>query len=78
MSTAVRLCDGAIVVVDVVEGVQPQTKVVLQQAWREGIRPVLVLNKLDRLIVELKLNPLVRNGQLNIALNIFLNGIFHV
>ena len=78
MSTAVRLCDGAIVVVDVVEGVQPQTKVVLQQAWREGIRPVLVLNKLDRLIVELKLNPLVRNGQLNIALNIFSNGIFQV
>ena len=71
VSTAVRLCDGAIVVVDVVEGVQPQTKVVLQQAWREGIRPVLVLNKLDRLIVELKLNPLVKNGQLNIALNIF-------
>lgn len=59
MSTAVRLCDGAIVVVDVVEGVQPQTKVVLQQAWREGIKPVLVLNKLDRLITELKLQPLV-------------------
>jgi predicted membrane GTPase involved in stress response len=60
VSTAVRLCDGAVVVVDVVEGVQPQTKVVIQQAWREGIRPVLVLNKIDRLIVELKLNPLVR------------------
>ena len=59
VSTAVRLCDGAVVVVDVVEGVQPQTKVVIQQAWREGIRPVLVLNKIDRLIVELKLNPLV-------------------
>ena len=58
VSTAVRLCDGAIVVVDVVEGVQPQTKVVLQQAWQEGIKPVLVLNKLDRLIVELKLDPL--------------------
>jgi ribosome assembly protein 1 len=68
VSTAVRLCDGAIVVVDVVEGVQPQTKVVLQQAWREGIRPVLVLNKLDRLIVELKLNPLVReNNQIEIC-----------
>ena len=53
-----RLCDGAVVVVDVVEGVQPQTKVVLQQAWQEGIKPVLVLNKIDRLIVELKLDPL--------------------
>ena len=36
VSTAVRLCDGAIVVVDVVEGVQPQTEVVLKQAWLEG------------------------------------------
>ncbi len=58
VSTAVRLCDGAIVVVDVVEGVQPQTKVVLAQAWREGIAPVLVLNKVDRLTIELKLDPL--------------------
>jgi ribosome assembly protein 1 len=58
VSTAVRLCDGAVVVVDVVEGVQPQTKAVLQQAWQEGIKPVLVLNKLDRLIGELKMDPL--------------------
>ena len=48
VSTAVRLCDGAIVVVDVVEGVQPQTEAVLKQAWLEGIKPVLVLNKIDR------------------------------
>jgi len=58
VSTAVRLCDGAIVVVDVVEGVQPQTKVVLKQAWDEGIKPILVLNKIDRLIVELKYDTL--------------------
>lgn len=58
VSTAVRLCDGAIVVVDVVEGVCPQTKVALQQAWMENIKPVLVLNKIDRLILELKLEPL--------------------
>jgi len=54
--TAVRLCDGAIVVVDIVEGVQPQTKVVLQQAWDQGIKPILVLNKMDRLITEMKLD----------------------
>jgi len=58
VSTAVRLCDGALLVVDVVEGVQPQTKVVLRQAWDEGIKPVLVLNKVDRLIVEMKHDPL--------------------
>ena len=48
VSTAVRLCDGSIVVIDVVEGVQPQTEVVLKQAWLEGIKPVLVLNKVDK------------------------------
>lgn len=58
VSTAIRLCDGAIVVVDVVEGVCPQTKVALQQAWLENIKPILVLNKIDRYITELKLSPL--------------------
>lgn len=58
VSTAVRLCDGAIIVVDVVEGVCAQTKVVLRQAWLEDIQPVLVLNKIDRLILETKLSPL--------------------
>ena len=52
-----RLCDGALVVVDVVEGVCPQTAAVLRQAWLEGIKPVLFVNKLDRLITELKLAP---------------------
>ncbi|XP_069767762.1 elongation factor-like GTPase 1 isoform X2 [Narcine bancroftii] len=57
VSTAVRVCDGAVVVVDVVEGVCPQTQAVLRQAWLENIRPVLVINKIDRLIIELKLTP---------------------
>ncbi|GBM48499.1 Elongation factor-like GTPase 1 [Araneus ventricosus] len=56
--TAVRLCDGAIILVDVVEGICPQTKTVLQQAWIGHIRPLLVLNKIDRLILEWKLTPL--------------------
>ncbi|KAG6441611.1 hypothetical protein O3G_MSEX001908 [Manduca sexta] len=58
VSTAVRLCDGAIVVVDVVEGVCPQTRLVLKQAYSENIKAVLVLNKIDRLIVEMQLTPL--------------------
>ncbi|XP_078283410.1 elongation factor-like GTPase 1 isoform X2 [Rhinoraja longicauda] len=58
VSTAVRVSDGAVVVVDVVEGVCPQTQAVLRQAWLENIRPVLVINKIDRLIIELKLTPL--------------------
>lgn len=52
VSTAVRLCDGAIVVVDVVEGVSPQTRAVLKQVYSEGLKAVLVLNKIDRLILE--------------------------
>lgn len=58
VSTAVRLCDGAIVVVDVVEGVCPQTRLVLKQAYSENIKAVLVLNKIDRLIVEMQLTPI--------------------
>ncbi|KAJ7311059.1 hypothetical protein JRQ81_006657 [Phrynocephalus forsythii] len=57
VSTAVRLCDGCIIVVDAVEGVCSQTHAVLRQAWLENICPVLVINKIDRLILELKLTP---------------------
>lgn len=58
VSTAVRLCDGAIIVIDVVEGVCPQTRSALSMAYIEGLKPVLILNKIDRLINELKLTPL--------------------
>ncbi|OCH91882.1 translation elongation factor 2 [Obba rivulosa] len=58
VSTASRLCDGALVLVDVVEGVCSQTITVLRQAWQNRLRPVLVINKFDRLITELKLSPL--------------------
>ncbi|OQR83659.1 elongation factor G [Achlya hypogyna] len=58
VSTAVRLCDGALVLIDVIEGVCAQTHAVLRQAWQEGIRPCLVLNKIDRLIYELQFTPL--------------------
>ena len=65
VSTAVRLSDGCLVVVDVVEGVCPQTKAVLRQAWMEQLKPILVLNKIDRLITEKKLTKLETFQRLN-------------
>ncbi|EKX74343.1 elongation factor Tu family protein [Theileria equi strain WA] len=58
VSTAARLCDGALLIVDVVEGICPQTKAVLRQAWHENVKTVLVLNKLDKLILGLHMTPL--------------------
>ncbi|KAG0125842.1 hypothetical protein HOY82DRAFT_570872 [Tuber indicum] len=57
VSTASRLCDGAVVLVDAVEGVCSQTVTVLRQTWVEHIRPILVINKIDRLVTEIKLSP---------------------
>lgn len=57
VSTAARLVDGALVLVDVVEGVCTQTIAVLRQAWQDRLRPILVINKFDRLITELQLSP---------------------
>lgn len=57
VTRAVRAIDGAIVVVCAVEGIMPQTEVVLKQALREGVKPVLFINKVDRAIKELKLTP---------------------
>lgn len=58
VSTASRLSDGGLVLVDAVEGVHIQTHAVLRQAWIEKLTPCLVLNKIDRLICELKLSPM--------------------
>ena len=53
VSSAVRICDGCLVVVDVVEGVCVQTRDVIRQAFHDHLKMILVINKIDRLIVEL-------------------------
>jgi elongation factor 2 len=50
---AMRAVDGVIIVVDAVEGVMPQTETVIRQSLKEYVRPVLFINKVDRIISEL-------------------------
>jgi elongation factor 2 len=57
VTRAMRAIDGTILLCCAVEGVMPQTETVLKQALRERVKPVLFINKVDRMIKELKLTP---------------------
>ena len=56
VTRSLRAVDGVLVVIDAVEEIQVQTESVLKMALKELVKPVLFINKIDRLITELKLN----------------------
>ncbi|HLC49860.1 MAG TPA: elongation factor EF-2 [Candidatus Nanoarchaeia archaeon] len=57
VTRAMRAIDGTVVLICAVEGIMPQTETVVKQAIRERVKPVLFINKVDRLVKELKLGP---------------------
>jgi elongation factor 2 len=57
VTRAMRAVDGTVVLICAVEGIMPQTETVVRQALRERVKPVLFINKMDRLVKELKLSP---------------------
>ncbi|MBK5114272.1 MAG: GTP-binding protein [Candidatus Heimdallarchaeota archaeon] len=71
VARALRIVDGAIVVIDAVEQVMAQTETVIRQCVAEGVKPILFINKVDRLINELKLTPTQIAERIEIIYNNF-------
>ena len=71
VTRAMRAIDGTIVLVCASEGIMPQTETVIKQALRERVKPVLFINKVDRLIKELKLTPEAMQQRLVKVINDF-------
>ncbi|MDE1825929.1 MAG: elongation factor EF-2 [Candidatus Micrarchaeota archaeon] len=57
VTRSMRAVDGVVLVVDPVEGIMPQTETVVRQALKEKAKPILFINKVDRLLNELRLTP---------------------
>ena len=78
VTRAMRAVDVTIILVDAVEGIMPQTETVVKQALREKVKPVLFINKVDRLVREVKLTPekiQERLTQVITEVNRFINNI---
>jgi elongation factor 2 len=65
VTRALRLIDGVVVIVDAVEEINSQSEIVVKQALEEAVRPILFINKIDRLFRELKMN----NDEIKVKLN---------
>jgi len=57
VTRAMRALDGVFILTCAVEGMKPQTETVIRQAMKERVRPMLFINKVDRMINELQVTP---------------------
>ena len=71
VTRALRVIDGAVVVIDAVEEIMAQTEIVTRQALEERVKPVLFINKVDKLITELQLNQEQIQKKLDHIINTF-------